>query len=152
MLDHVGLQVDDVEQTAAFYAATFAPLGITEIVRFPEQNSFVVGFGGGSGGQPQLWFSPADGDPEPESADGDGGGRHSRHRERGRVGGEREAHIALTASSRAAVDEVYSIALSAGVAVLNAPREWPEYHPGYYAVFLRDPDGNNVEAVCHHQE
>ena len=42
-----------------------------------------------------------------------------------------------------------SAAVEAGAEVLHAPREWPEYHPGYYAVFLRDPDGHNVEAVCH---
>ena len=50
---------------------------------------------------------------------------------------------------RAAIDAVHAAAVAAGVEVLHAPREWPEYHPGYYGVFLRDPDGHNAEAVHH---
>jgi catechol 2,3-dioxygenase-like lactoylglutathione lyase family enzyme len=57
--------------------------------------------------------------------------------------------VAFGAPDRAAVDAVHAAAVAAGVEVLHAPREWPEYHPGYYAVFLRDPDGHNVEAVHH---
>jgi len=53
----------------------------------------------------------------------------------------------LTAPSDDAVDAVYSAALDAGAELLHAPRLWPEYHAGYYGVFLRDLDGNNVEAV-----
>lgn len=52
-------------------------------------------------------------------------------------------------SSDASVDAVHEAALAAGTEVLHAPREWPEYHPGYYGVFLRDLDGHNVEAVHH---
>ena len=55
----------------------------------------------------------------------------------------------LSAPSREAVDAVHAAALEAGAEVLHAPRVWPEYHPGYYGVFFRDPDGNNVEAVHH---
>ena len=58
--------------------------------------------------------------------------------------GFRESHIAFRAPDRAAVD--------AGAEVLHEPRVWPEYHPGYYGAFVRDPDGNNVEAVCHAPE
>jgi catechol 2,3-dioxygenase-like lactoylglutathione lyase family enzyme len=61
----------------------------------------------------------------------------------------RELHIAFRAPDRAAVDAVHEAAVGAGAQLLHAPREWPEYHPGYYAVFLRDPDGHNVEAVHH---
>jgi len=61
----------------------------------------------------------------------------------------RELHVAFRAPDRAAVDAVHEAAVASGVEVLHAPREWPEYHPGYYAVFLRDPDGHNVEAVHH---
>jgi catechol 2,3-dioxygenase-like lactoylglutathione lyase family enzyme len=57
--------------------------------------------------------------------------------------------VGLRAADRAAVEAVHRAAVAAGAEVLHAPREWPEYHPGYYAVFLRDPDGHNVEAVCH---
>jgi catechol 2,3-dioxygenase-like lactoylglutathione lyase family enzyme len=66
--------------------------------------------------------------------------------------GFREAHIAFAAPSRAAVDAFFQAALATGADVLNAPRLWPEYHPTYYGAFVRDPDGNNVEAVCHAPE
>jgi predicted lactoylglutathione lyase len=58
-------------------------------------------------------------------------------------------HLALSAPSRAAVDQVFNAARQAGTEILHEPRVWPEYHPGYYGVFFRDPDGNNVEAVHH---
>ncbi len=61
----------------------------------------------------------------------------------------RELHVAFRAPDRAAVDAVHETALKAGAEILHAPREWPEYHPGYYAVYLRDLDGHNVEAVHH---
>ncbi len=84
----------------------------------------VVGLAGPDG-VPSFWLSPA--------------GRSE----------ARELHVAFAAPDRAAVDAVHEAALSAGAEVLHAPQEWPEYHPGYYGVFLRDPDGHNVEAVCH---
>ena len=62
----------------------------------------------------------------------------------------RESHLAFAAADRAAVEAFFAAAQSLGAEVLHAPREWPEYHPGYYAAFVRDPDGNNVEAVVHH--
>ena len=63
--------------------------------------------------------------------------------------GFRECHIAFAAPTRAAVREFFAAATRFGVHVLHKPRLWPEYHPNYYAAFARDPDGNNVEAVCH---
>jgi catechol 2,3-dioxygenase-like lactoylglutathione lyase family enzyme len=63
--------------------------------------------------------------------------------------GFRESHIAFSAVSREAVDRFFAEARSIGAEVLHEPRVWPEYHPGYYGAFVRDPDGNNVEAVCH---
>lgn len=65
------------------------------------------------------------------------------------TGSEREAHIAFRAPSREAVDAFHHAALALGAEELHAPRVWPEYHPGYYGGFVRDPDGNNVEAVHH---
>jgi catechol 2,3-dioxygenase-like lactoylglutathione lyase family enzyme len=66
------------------------------------------------------------------------------------TGGEnREVHIAFEASDRAAVRAFFEAAIGTGAAVLHQPRVWPEYHPDYYGAFVRDPDGNNVEAVCH---
>ncbi|PTA44524.1 VOC family protein [Micromonospora sp. RP3T] len=61
-------------------------------------------------------------------------------------------HIAFTAPDRAAVRAFHDAAVAAGVEVLHAPKVWPEYHAAYYGAFVRDPDGNNVEAVCHRPE
>jgi catechol 2,3-dioxygenase-like lactoylglutathione lyase family enzyme len=124
MLDHIGLQVADVEASLAFYLQTFKAIGMREAMRFPAGDTFVVGLAG-PGGEPDFWLSPAEG------------------------GETRELHLAFRAPDRAAVDAVHEAARAAGAEVLHAPREWPEYHPGYYAVFLRDPDGHNVEAVDH---
>ena len=66
--------------------------------------------------------------------------------------GFRESHIAFGASNRAAVQAFFDAAVEAGAEVLHSPRSWPEYHPDYFGAFVRDPDGNNVEAVCHTPE
>jgi catechol 2,3-dioxygenase-like lactoylglutathione lyase family enzyme len=124
MIDHVGLQAADVDAAAAFYLEVFAPIGIREAARFPHPDGAVVGLAG-SEGVPDFWLSPPTGDET------------------------RELHVAFRAPDRAAVDAVYEAAVKTGAEVLHAPREWPEYHPGYYGVYLRDPDGHNVEAVHH---
>lgn len=124
MLDHIGLQVRDVEASLDFYLRTFAAIGMREAMRFPYLDTIAVGLSGPDG-VPGFWLGPPTGDET------------------------RELHIAFRAPDRAAVDAVHEAAVSAGVEVLHAPREWPEYHPGYYAVFLRDLDGHNVEAVHH---
>lgn len=124
MIDHLGLQVADVAASAAFYLRVFGPIGLREAVRFPRGDTFVVGFSLADG-KPDFWLGP-------------GGGSETR-----------ELHIAFTAEDRAAVDAVYKEAVAAGAEVLHAPREWPEYHAGYYGVFFRDLDGHNVEAVTH---
>jgi catechol 2,3-dioxygenase-like lactoylglutathione lyase family enzyme len=124
VLDHVGVQVADVETSVAFYLQVFGPIGLRELMRFPVGDSFVVGFGGAEG-KPDFWVSPAQ---RPD---------------------DRELHVAFVAASRDEVDAVHARAVEAGVEVLHAPREWPIYHEGYYGVFLRDPDGHNVEAVHH---
>ncbi|WP_255620944.1 VOC family protein [Pseudonocardia sp. DSM 110487] len=124
MLDHIAVQVSDVAAAAAFYQRVFGPLGVREAMRFPRDGNLVVGFCGPDGA-PRFWLGPA------------------------APGPERELHVAFAAPTREAVDEVHRAALDAGAEVLHAPRVWPEYHPGYYAVFVRDPDGNNVEAVHH---
>ena len=121
MIDHLGLQAVDVDAAAAAYLRLLAPLGVREAVRFPGP---VVGMAGPHG-QATFWLSPAAGPTN------------------------HEAHVAFSAPDRAAVDAVHAAALEAGLEVLHAPREWPEYHPGYYGVFVRDLDGNNVEAVFH---
>lgn len=124
MIDHIGVQATDVEASVGFYLRTLAPIGIREVMRFPHLDSFVVGMSGPDG-PPDFWLSPATGTEA------------------------RELHLAFHAADRQSVDAVHDAAVKAGVEVLHAPREWPEYHPGYYAVFLRDPNGHNVEAVYH---
>ena len=66
--------------------------------------------------------------------------------------GFRESHIAFSAPDRASVQAFFDAAVARGAEVLHAPRLWPEYHASYYGAFVRDPDGNNVEAVCHRPE
>ena len=124
MLDHIGVQVADVDASVAYYLRVLAPIGLREQLRFPVDGGFVVGMSGADG-NPDFWLSPAAGSEA------------------------RELHLALAAPDRASVDAVHEAAVAAGAEVLHAPREWPEYHPGYYAVFLRDPDGHNLEAVFH---
>jgi len=64
-------------------------------------------------------------------------------------GAAREAHIAFESPDRASVVAFFDAAVAHGAEVLHEPRVWPEYHPNYFGAFVRDPDGNNVEAVCH---
>jgi catechol 2,3-dioxygenase-like lactoylglutathione lyase family enzyme len=124
MFDHMGVQVADVEASAGFYTMVFGPIGVHETMRFGDEDGLVVGLAGPEG-IAKFWLSPA------------------------RDSETRELHVAFTAADRAGVDAVYEAAVKAGVEVLNEPKEWPVYHPGYYGVFLRDLDGHNVEAVYH---
>jgi len=124
MLDHLALQCADVDAAAGFYLRVFAPCGVRQAMRFDTPGGAVVGLSGPDGA-PSLWFGPMEG------------------------AGERPVHLAIGAPSRAAVDEVVALARAGGAEILHEPREWPEYHPGYYGGFFRDPDGNNVEAVHH---
>ena len=124
MLDHLALQCADVDAAASFYVRVFAACGVREAMRMDHPEGPVVGLSGPDG-FPHLWFGPMEGP------------------------GNRPVHLALTAPSREAVDEVFGLARATGTEILHEPRIWPEYHPGYYGVFFRDPDGNNVEAVHH---
>jgi catechol 2,3-dioxygenase-like lactoylglutathione lyase family enzyme len=120
MIDHFGFQCADMAASSAFYDAVLAPLGGERVMDFGE----AIGYG--TGGRPDFWIS--------RQATG---------------AGFRESHIAFTASSRAAVRAFFDAAIDKGAEILHEPRVWPEYHPAYYGAFVRDPDGNNVEAVCH---
>ena len=123
MLDHLGIQCADLPASAAFYEAVLAPLGATRLM------DFGVAIGFGIAPKPDFWIGQLN--------SGDG---------------FRESHIAFVASDRATVRAFFAAAVAAGAEVLHEPRLWPEYHPTYYAAFVRDPDGNNVEAVCHTPE
>jgi catechol 2,3-dioxygenase-like lactoylglutathione lyase family enzyme len=121
MLDHLSIQCADVAVSAAFYDRVLAPLGGARLMDFGA----VIGYG--TDDKPDFWLGPR------QTGDG-----------------FREAHIAFAAPDRPAVDAFFAAAQAAGAEVLHPPRVWPEYHPAYYGAFVRDPDGNNVEAVCHH--
>jgi catechol 2,3-dioxygenase-like lactoylglutathione lyase family enzyme len=120
MLDHLSIQCADVAASAAFYDTVLAPLGGARIIDFGD----VVGYGVPP--MPDFWIGP-----------------------RNTGEGFRESHIAFTAADRATVDAFLAAARAHGAEVLHEARVWPEYHANYYGAFVRDPDGNNVEAVCH---
>jgi catechol 2,3-dioxygenase-like lactoylglutathione lyase family enzyme len=126
MLDHVGFAVADAERSRAFYEQALAPLGLSLIMTVPaeENGSGGTAHGFGCDGNPFFWV----GDNE-------------------RVG--EGTHIAFTAESRAQVDAFYEAALAAGGRDHGAPGLRPHYGPDYYAAFVLDPDGLNIEAVCH---
>jgi catechol 2,3-dioxygenase-like lactoylglutathione lyase family enzyme len=123
VLDHVSIQCADVAASAAFYDAVLATIGGTRVMDF---GTFI---GYGIPPKPDFWIG-----------------------ERQTGEGFRENHLAFAAPDRAAVRAFYDAAFAAGAESMFEPREWPEYHPGYYGAFVRDPDGNNVEAVCHRPE
>jgi catechol 2,3-dioxygenase-like lactoylglutathione lyase family enzyme len=124
MIDHVSIQVRNVAESAGFYDAVLAPLGGKRLMDFGE----AIGIGYGAD-RPTFWLGPTS------------------------TGGEaREVHLAFAAPDRAAVGAFFDAAVATGADVLHSPRLWPEYHPTYFGAFVRDPDGNNVEAVCHRPE
>lgn len=123
MLDHLSIQCADVAASAAFYDTVLAPIGGTRVVEFGP----VIGFGVPP--MPDFWIGP-----------------HQTGE------GFKESHIAFSAPNRDAVRAFLAAATAAGAEVLHEPRLWPEYHPNYYGAFVRDPDGNNIEAVCHTPE
>lgn len=120
LIDHLGLQCADVAASAHFYDAVLAPLGARRLMDFGQY----VGYGRTN--KPDFWIGPATS-----------------------AGPDRELHIAFTATSSAQVDAFFAAACAEGAEVLHEPRIWPEYHDAYYGAFVRDPDGHNVEAVCH---
>lgn len=123
MLDHVSIQCADLNASAAFYDVVLATIGGERVADFGE----VIGFG--IPPMPDFWI----------------GGQSTGQ-------GFRESHLAFTAPDRAAVHTFFQAAVDAGAEVLHQPRVWPEYHTNYYGAFVRDPDGNNVEAVSHTPE
>ncbi len=119
MLDHISIQCADLPASAAFYDAVLSTLGGRRV--FDQYG--VIGYGRDF---PTFWLGPQQ-----------------------TGSGFRETHLAFTAADRAAVDAFFAAATSAGAEVLFEPAVHPEYHADYYGAFVRDPDGNNVEAVCH---
>ncbi len=129
MIDHVGFAVADAECSRRFYEQALAPLGISLIMSVPAEKTEAGGaaHGFGSDGKPYFWI----GDNE-------------------RVG--EGTHVAFVAETRADVDSFYRAAIDAGGQDNGGPGLRPHYHPDYYAAFVFDPDGMNIEAVCHKPE
>ena len=119
MIDHVSIKVKDVEQAKAFYEAALAPLGYARGIEYPGGMQLLV-----EGEPGDVWVAL------PEGAEAV------------------PTHVALRAADAAAVDAFYEAALAAGGTDNGAPGP-RDYHPGYYAAFVLDPEGNNIEAVIH---
>lgn len=127
MIDHLGITVRNFDASKAFYDKAFAPLGSSLLMMVPAEYTGGVKVGGYGRDRPVFWLH--------EAAEA-GPGRH----------------YAFTARSRAEVDSFYEAAIAAGGTDNGQPGPRPHYHPHYYAAFVFDPDGNNVEAVCHAPE
>jgi catechol 2,3-dioxygenase-like lactoylglutathione lyase family enzyme len=127
MLDHVSLGVADLERSRRFYDAALRPLGLVRIVDFQGRGSDY----GAMAGQLGVEFTiTAEGTVTPSPG----------------------VHVCFRAPDRAAVRAFHSAALGAGGHEDGGPGVRAEYHPDYYAAFVRDPDGHRVEAVCHAPE
>ena len=125
MLDHVSIAVADLGRSTAFYAAALKPLGLGVVMQVTaEETGGDAHAGFGESGKPFFWI---------------GAGAKPK-------GG---THVAFAAQTRAEVDAFYRAALAAGGQDNGAPGVRPHYHANYYGAFVLDPDGNNIEAVCH---
>ena len=137
MLDHMTFRVTDIHRAKAFYGAVLAPLGYS-VAYEGQHGANILGFSYPDSSEPDgkkadVWFidgpSPYGGPPATAGC-----------------------HLAWRAESRAQVDAFYRAALAAGGKDNGAPGLRPHYHPHYYGAFVIDPEGNNIEAVCHRPE
>lgn len=128
IIDHLGLQVSDFQRAVRFYRTALAPLGISVVMQVTkEESGRYEGAGFGRDGKPGFWIN----------------------------GGQRTApsvHVAFVADNRAAVDRFFEAALAAGGVDNGGPGIRAHYHPNYYGAFVLDPEGHNIEAVCHKPE
>jgi catechol 2,3-dioxygenase-like lactoylglutathione lyase family enzyme len=126
MIDHIGFPVSDYARAKAFYTKALAPLGYTLIMEVgaehTESDAPAAGFG--ADGKPDFWIG-------------------------GEGGLQKALHVAIMAKDRAGVNAFFQAALEAGGKDNGAPGLRPHYHPNYYGAFVLDPDGHNIEAVCH---
>ncbi|MGB1257158.1 MAG: VOC family protein [Thiolinea sp.] len=123
LIDHIGLAVSNYEASKSFYTACLKPLNIELLVEL--ENEDWAGFGRGD--KAEFWFGWDETVQHP-------------------------MHIAFHAENRAQVDAFYQAALAAGGQDNGAPGIREIYHPDYYGAFVLDPDGHNIEAVCHQAE
>ncbi len=127
IIDHIGLGVGDYDKAKQFYSAALAPLGLSLLMEVVQEDGVSKACGFGRGHQHAFWIG-SEGVTTPR------------------------AHIAFAAQSRAEVDAFYNAAIAAGGKNNGAPGIREHYHPAYYAAFVFDPDGHNIEAVCHKPE
>jgi catechol 2,3-dioxygenase-like lactoylglutathione lyase family enzyme len=121
MIDHVSIAVRDLKSAEAFYAALLAPLGMTKLREWPGA---AIGYGRK---YPDFWINCREA--------------------MSRVAADSGVHICLRAADTEAVDAFHAAALKAGGTSDGAPGLRAKYHDNYYAAFVRDPDGNRIEAV-----
>ena len=133
MLDHVSLRVADYDRSKKFYEAALAPLGYTLLMESASGAGFRKEF------IPDFWIKQG----EPMNFEGRAGPP-----EFPGCGGP-AVHVAFVSADRGMVDAFYRAALAAGARDNGAPGLRPNYHPNYYGAFVLDPDGYNIEAVCH---
>ena len=125
MFDHVGFPVKNYKKSKAFYMQALAPLGFGLVMEVSSERAGGKGHAGfGTEGRPRFWISEGNVD-------------------------KGSMHIAFKAKTRKAVEEFYEAALKAGGKDNGAPGLRPHYHENYYGAFVLDPDGHNIEAVCH---
>ena len=125
MIDHIGVGVVDMDRAKAFYQQALKPLGIAVIMEVSaEETGDEAHAGFGADGKAFFWIGTG--------AKPKGG-----------------THVAFTATTRNAVDAFYRAGMGAGGRDNGAPGPRPHYHANYYGAFVLDPDGNNIEAVCH---
>jgi catechol 2,3-dioxygenase-like lactoylglutathione lyase family enzyme len=121
MIDHISIAVRDLAKGERFYSAALAPLGFSKLKEWPGA---AIGFGKK---YPEFWIN--------------------KREAMGRVADDSGVHICLRAADVASVDAFHAAALKAGGASDGEPALRPHYHKAYYAAFVRDPDGNRIEAV-----
>lgn len=125
MIDHTGVSVSDYVRSRDFYRLALAPIGYALLMEIPAAvtgHTDVAGFG--EPPKPDFWISQ--GEPNRPAL-----------------------HVAFRVSTRAQVDAFWQAALAAGGIDNGAPGLRPHYHSDYYGAFVLDPDGHNIEAVCH---
>jgi catechol 2,3-dioxygenase-like lactoylglutathione lyase family enzyme len=127
IIDHTSLSVADFATMVAFYEQALNALGVKALMRFGKDVTGNVDVAGLGREKPFLWIADA-GKTEPR------------------------VHLAIRADSRADVDAFHKAALAAGGTDNGAPGVRPHYHANYYAAFIIDPEGHNLEAVCHKAE
>lgn len=125
IINHIEIGVTDVEASRRFYEAALAPLGLTLVISVDAARTMhgTGRYGFGRDGYPSFWIH-------------------------GESGASRPIHIAFTAATHDQVDATYAAALGHGGTDNGPPGIRTRYHPRYYAAFILDPDGNNIEAVC----